>query len=210
MGGMTMLRKHLLMFLLMALLPAMPANAAGNDAEAARHFVDEVGRKLITVISADNTSADSKQGQLRQLFAENVDIPWMGQFVLGRAWHQASEEQRSRYMQAYTQYLLTHYSTNFSSYSGSKYKITDINDDETGIYNVNMEINTPAANEGMLAGYRLRADESGRFKIVDIIIEGVSLITTERSEFNSVIRNGGIDALINDLMKRSRQEIQAK
>ncbi len=59
-----------------------------------------------------------------------------------------------------------------------------------------MQIKTPNQTENTKAGYRLRPEKSNGFKIVDIIVEGVSLVITQRSEFGSVIKQKGMDGLI--------------
>ena len=63
-----------------------------------------------------------------------------------------------------------------------------------------MEIND-TSGQAILVDYRLRGD-SGAFKIVDITVEGVSLLTTQRSEFNGIVERKGIDGLIEALKKQ--------
>lgn len=172
-------------------------NAATS--EEARQFVDTVGKQVLDTV---NGSADEaqKQQKLRQLFSDNVDMDWMGRFVLGRAWTQATQDQRSNYLQAYRDYLLARYTTNFADYAGSKYTITDVKPEAGGQYVVGMDVKSPHAKDPEIkAGYRLRSWENGQFKINDIIIEGVSLITTQRSEFASVAQKDGLDKLIEQL-----------
>lgn len=195
--------RHFLLIVILALAwPLADARAAGVN--EAREFVDDLGKKVLGIMDSSAAEAQ-KQKQLQQLFTENVDIDWMGQFVLGRAWQQATPEQRSRYLQAYRDYLLAHYTSNFTDYNGSNYKITSVEDKGNGEFSVNMQINTPGQKQDVLAGYRLR-NAGNQFKLSDIIIEGVSLITTERSEFTAVVQKDGIDALINSLEQKKQQE----
>jgi len=182
--------------------------AAGGD--DARQFVDGVGKHVLDVLNG-NGSKDQKQAQLRQMFSDNVDMDWMGQFVMGRGWQQATPDQRSRYMQAYKQYLLARYTTNFADYTGSKYTITDVKDEGDGQFTVNMQIKTAnQQQQDTLAGYRLRNAGNGQFKIVDIIIEGVSLITTQRSDFASVLQQKGVDGLISAVEAKTKAEGNSK
>jgi len=189
--------------LLFAAFIANTAYAAGTD--DARQFVDNVGKQVLAVVNSSD-SADQKQIKLRNMFSQNVDIDWMAKFVLGHAWQQASEEQRTHYLQSYKEYLLTHYTTSFSDYTGSKYVITDTKNDEDGQITVNMQIKAAKdQQQETAAGYRLR-NNNGQFKIVDIIVEGVSLITTERSEFSSVVQQKGMDGLISTLEQKTKSE----
>lgn len=193
-------------FMMLALL--LPFNAFAAGADEARQFVDDTGKKVLAIM---NSSGADKQQQLRQTFSENVDMDWMAQFVLGQGWAQATEDQRSRYLSAYREYLLTRYTTNFSDYAGSKYTITGSKPVADDQFVVSMSINAPKAdNTQVQAGYRVRSAAGGSPKIIDIIVEGVSLITTQRSEFASVLKNGGIDKLITQLQAKNSEPAQSK
>jgi len=200
-----MLRNYI-MTMLIVLLIATHTSAWAVGADDARQFVDSLGKRVLGVMNNSGGNEDQKQKQLQQMFTENVDIPWMGQFVLGHAWQQATPEQREHYLKAYQAYLLAHYTTNFADYTGAKYTITDVKPEASGQFTVNMQIKTPQQTQDTAAGYRLRTDNNGQFKIVDIIIEGVSLITTERAEFTAVTQKGGMDALISDLENKTQTE----
>jgi phospholipid transport system substrate-binding protein len=201
-----MLRNSLLMMAMM-LFVAIAPDARAATADDAKQFVDGVGKRVLGIVNGSGGEAQ-KQKELQQMFSDTVDIPWMGQFVLGHAWQQATEDQRNRYLQAYKQYLLARYTTNFADYTGAKYTITDAKPEEGGQFTVNMQINAPKQSQDTLAGYRLRPGEGGAFKITDIIIEGVSLITTQRSDFSSTVQSGGIDTLIKDLEAKAQTEKQ--
>ena len=183
----------------------LPQAGAASTPDA-RAYVDNIGQQVITVLNS-STDKEKQRLALEKLFQDNVDINWMGQFVLGNAWRQASPEQRQSYLEAYRQYLLARYTHNFAEYTGAKYTITDAKMESNGEFTVAMQINTPQA-ENTIAGYRLR--ESGTtFKIIDIVIEGVSLLATERSEFASVVQQKGMDGLI-QAIKEKIKTVQQK
>lgn len=193
--------KHSLIVLFLLITLAI-SNVYAAGADDSRQFVDNVGKKVLTIVNGSDTE-QQKQEQLRQAFSENVDINWMGQFVLGRGWAQASEEQRNRYLQAYKEYLLARYTTNFRDYAGSNYKITGAKPLDDGQFLVGMSIEAPRAEDQQVqAGYRVNT-AGGAPKIIDIIIEGVSLITTERSEFASVLQKDGIDKLTQQIQEKT-------
>lgn len=174
--------------------------AAGTTGDA-RQFVDGVGKRVLSIINSNGNDATKKQ-KLRTMFEQYVDIPWMGRFVLGHYWQQASTQERGQYLQAYRSYLLARYTNNFANYNGSKYTISGVDDEGNGEFNVSMKIKTPEASQDTLAGYRL-IYKNGQFKIHDIIIEGVSLITTQRSEFSSVVQRKGLQGLIHDIENKT-------
>ena len=203
-----MLRNAVMMMVLCAAMTAMSAGARAATAEDARQFVDNMGKRVLSVMNGPGDH-DSKQKALRQMFSNNVDINWMGRFVIGRGWQQASAAQRNQYLNAYRQYLLARYTSNFADYTGSKYTITGVRDDGNGQFTVNMQIKTPDSNgqqQNTLAGYRVRASEDGQFRIVDIIIEGVSLLTTQRADFSSVLQQQGVSGLISAIENKTQTE----
>lgn len=184
----------IILFLFFAPL-LMSYAALADGPQDARQVVDGVGKQVLTIVNGGGAEVE-KQQQLRQMFTDNVDIDWMAKFVLGRGWQHASEAQRTRYTQSYRQYLLARYTSNFADYAGSNYTITDARSEADGQYTVNMQVSAPrAGQQDTQAGYRLR-QANGQFKIVDIIIEGVSLLATQRSEFASVQQQKGMDGLI--------------
>lgn len=199
-----MLRCGAVVLFLLLFLAIVPERASAATTQDARGFVDEVGRETLKILNVDAAPSDEKQRRLMQLFSQHADMEWMGRFVLGASWAQASEQQRLHYMQAYRDYLLGRYTDNFSNYAGSHYVITGVRKEGEGQFTVNMNIQAPdARDKDTQAGYRLRA-EDGQFKIVDIIVEGVSLITTQRSEFSAVVQRDGISGLINQLQAKTQ------
>lgn len=179
-------------------LPLASGEAEAATAQEAQQFVDELGKKAVEAVN------EKSQQKLQQLFLGNVDVNWMGKFVLGHAWQQATEEQRSHYIQAYRDYLLARYTTNFAEYAGSDYTITGAKSEADGQFSVGMKVKSPQAkDQETQAGYRVQSI-NGQFKIVDIIIEGVSLITTQRSEFAAVVQKDGMDKLIEQLKAKAQ------
>ncbi len=190
-----------LLLIVMLVFGAVPQAYAASGDEA-RQFVDGVGKKILSTLNSSQPDSQ-KQQQLRQMFAENVDMEWMGKFVLGPAWQQASEDQRSRYLTTYKEYLLARYTKNFTDYTDSNYTITGVKSESDGQFTVGMTVKSPHAQEQETrAGYRVHAP-NGSYKIIDIIIEGVSLITTERSEFGAVVQKDGLDKLIEQLKTKA-------
>lgn len=184
-------------------LLAAPAQAA--TVQDARNFVDTLTPMVVQTINDKSLGDAAKQAKLQQLFVQYVDIDWMARFTLGRAWQQATEDQRTRYLAAYRQYLLNRYTTNFADYGGSKYKVNDIHQDDEG-FAVSMQVATPQTSENVALGYHLHTDASGQMKLSDIIVEGVSLISTQRSEYTAVVQQKGMDGLIAALQSKSQEQ----
>jgi len=194
-------------FLLAVLAIAFGASAAvAADTKAANAFVDKVASDTLVIVkSAD--PLPSKQAKLESLFKTNADIPFVAQFVLGRHWRAASPAQQKAYVSAYEPFLMKHYVGRLLKYSGQSYKVANSRQDADGGVVVTMELVDPG-KPSVFVDYRLRQEKAG-YKVTDIIVEGVSLLNTQRSEFNSVVNSKGLDYLISALQKKAAAPITA-
>lgn len=178
-------------------LPAQADDAPGK-------YIEQLGNQALSAISDKGANRDQKLSKLNRLFSDNVDFKWVGRFVMGHFWREANDTQKSRYLKEYQKFLILHYTSRFADYTSGSFKITSTKDDGDGEYTVSMQMSSGKANdEPVLVDYRVRRQDGG-FKIFDVIVEGVSLITTQRSEFNSVLSSNGIDYLIDQLSERSK------
>jgi len=190
---------------LLALWMASPVYAAGDEASA---YVQNVGDQALAVISNKALSKDQKQAGLEKIFGDNVDFPWIGRFVMGRYWREATPDQKTRYVAEYQKFEILHYTSRFTNYTGGSVKVTSDKDDGNGEYTVSMQMQSDDANsEPVLVDYRVRKNTNKPgFKIFDVIVEGVSLLTTQRSEFTAVLNDKGIDYLIDQLAKKPPED----
>lgn len=199
-------RSFQVLFILMtcgAVLAAAPLPAAATPQEASA-FVSGVGNQALSIMSAKGSPQAQKLQKIEDLFIKNVDIDWVAKFVLGKYWRTASEEQKKRYLSNYQTFLIKHYTSRFVEYSNESFKITGAHaGDAPNEYQLTMELIRPG-KENVIVEYRVR-QSGAQFKIFDIIVEGVSLITTQRSEFASVIDRNGLDYLVDQLEKKTRQ-----
>jgi phospholipid transport system substrate-binding protein len=102
------------------------------------------------------------------------------------------------------------YAIRFGGYSGEKFSVTDtkINDQDKDVF-VGTRIDRPEGKPSVMASWRVRQID-GKPKIVDIQVDGVSMLVTHRSEFAAVGNNGGINAVLNSLKQRIAKLQQQK
>jgi phospholipid transport system substrate-binding protein len=198
----------ILAFLLCLVFGSAPLLAYGDDKANAGAFADELGHKALAVISDSKLSKQAKLSKLETLFQQNVDIDWIGKFVLGRFWRGATESQKQQYLVNYKKFLIRHYTSNLTEFTNADFQVTKVTPEDQGApanqggFVVSMRIKRPEA-EDTLVDYTVRKADGG-FKVYDIIVEGVSMITTQRSEFASVASQQGVDYLIAQLERRSQ------
>ena len=170
--------------------------AGANTASA---YIEQLGQAALSTISNKAITAEQKKATLEQLFQANLDFDFVGKFVMGRHWKLATPDQQARYLDAYRNFLTRHYTSRFSEYTSGTFKITGERPGNEGETVVSMEIASGQPGEApILIDYSVHA-VAGGYKVYNIVVEGVSLLTTQRSEFNSVINKNGIDGLISQL-----------
>lgn len=170
--------------------------AAMDDTEKAKSFVQEAAQDVFDILK-NSKSKSAQTKALEKMIRAHVDIPWIGQFVMGRFWRQATDAQKKLYLKNYEDFIASTYAARFTEYKGDGFTITNSRKDSDDKYTVKMSIKTE--NEPILVDYKVRKSEGGKFKIYDLNVEGVSLITTQRSEFASILQDKGIDHLIGQL-----------
>ena len=167
-------------------------------------YVMEMTTTAINTLTDKSISQNEKESQFGKLFDKNFDIPSISRFVLGKYWKQASLDQKKNFIKAFRNYVVKTYSSRFNEYSGEKLKLVNYeNEKNPKIFLVHTILERQDAPV-IKVDWRI-GKKKDRFVILDIIIEGISLAITQRSEFVSVIdqNEGSIDQLISLLKERT-------
>ena len=167
-------------------------------------YVMEMTTNAINTLTNKSISQNEKEGQFGELFDKNFDVPSISRFVLGKYWKQASLDQKKNFIKAFRNYVVKTYSSRFNEYSGEKLKLVNYeNEKNPKIFLVHTILERQDAPV-IKVDWRI-GKKKDRFVILDIIIEGISLAITQRSEFVSVIdqNEGSIDQLISLLKERT-------
>jgi phospholipid transport system substrate-binding protein len=177
------------------------APAYADDAPKAQIFVDKVASDVLVLVQDEKIAVEDKKSKLNKVFIDVVDVAYVAKFVLGRHWRTATPAQQQAYLSAYGPFLINNYVARLTKYTGQTFKITG--SQPTGdAYIVSTQLLDPKGPP-ILVDYRVRQDAGDVFKVIDIVVEGVSLLATQRSEFNSVVSNNGVDFLIQALQKKA-------
>lgn len=190
-----------------ACLPLLSTPSFAAPVDDASKYIESLGNSAIATLTDKQADKQTKSKKIEQLFRENVDTVWIGKFVLGRFWRQVTDEQKVRYLQEYETFLVRNYATRFTDYTSGSFKITDAHDKGNGEFIVSMQIKSEeVGGEPIAVDYRVRSAGKNRknnFVVTDIIVEGVSMITTQRDEFTSVLTNKDMEYLIAQITKKS-------
>lgn len=187
-------------------LPGLtPAGETPPGGHPAAQAVLRMVQEAMAVLSDASLSEDRRAEKLRHLMARDIDIPPIARFVLGRYWRAATERQREAYVAAYTDYFLRTYAAKIGGGGAAVDRFDVIRTQVRGTKDFLVHCVVARAGHAPLRlVWRLRQRE-GRYRIIDMMVEGVSLVQTQRQEFVSFIRtNGGsVDKLIAELKQRT-------
>jgi phospholipid transport system substrate-binding protein len=181
-------------------IPTRPT-AAGADPAA---VITSLGNEALKVLGK-NVDPNLRVIRFRQLFTEDFDVPGIARFVLGRYWRLATPAQQQEFIKLFTNYIALAYSNRLAEYSGETLRVTSSRPAPDGEL-VSSEILRTSGQPPARVDWLL-TPHSGAYKISDVIVEGVSMAVTQRSEFASVIqRNGG---QVQGLITALRQKVES-
>ena len=161
--------------------------------------MSQLWNQALALLSKKTPVAD-RQARFRELFHNDFDSPGIARFVLGRYWRTASPDEQKEFLKLFDDYVVFVYTARLSDFEGEQFKITGARSDQNAVI-VSSDVVTPGAPQPLKVDWRL-VNGDGAYKINDVIVDGVSMLVTQRSEFASVIqRHGGqVQGLI-DLMR---------
>jgi phospholipid transport system substrate-binding protein len=177
-----------------------PAAAAADPTA----MITEMGSQALQVLGK-NVAPNQREARFRELFGQDFDVPTIARFVLGRYWRLATPAQRHEFVSLFAEYIVLAYSNRLAEYSGERFHVTGSRPDGDGSI-VTSEIVRQNGAPPTKVDWRLNLTD-GTYKITDVIVEGISMAVTQRSEFASVIqRHGG---QLQGLLALLRQKVQS-
>ena len=193
---------------LAVLLFATNEPRAGSSDDPALTFIQSLGDRAVEALRDNiNNSFEEREAAFREVMVRGFDIPIVGRFVLGRHWRTASKEQRRDYMAIFVDFIVRVYASRFDSYGGELFTARSVIDDESGDKIVRAQIVRPSGHDPIGIDFRVRMRDEG-YKVIDVIVEGISMLHTHRVEFASVVNRKGIDGLLSDLRARVETPVE--
>jgi len=178
------------------------APASEPQASQAVAVVERLHAVLIDVMKeAELLGYQGRYDRLSPVLRELFDLPFMAEKSVGRHWKTISPQDRAKLVQTFTRYTIANYAGRFHGYSGQQFETLGEEPSARGTRLVRTRLIDPNGEDVKL-DYRLRA-EGGDWKIVDVYLNGtVSELALRRSEYSSVIKREGLEALLAALDQR--------
>lgn len=173
-------------FVMIAGATVAPFHVAAEVSPA--NFIQNLGNQAIEVIRS-GASPDQKHAYFHRALHQDFDLRTISRFVLGPYWRGASEPERQAFKDILEAHLVRFYGQRFAQYNGESLRVTGTHTEPGGAL-VTSEIIRP---QGPPIEVDWRLDtRNGVYKITDVVVNGVSIVLTQRAEFAGLIqRNGG-------------------
>ena len=186
---MTKIRFHIYILLLFC---SFNFTAYSSNFLEEENFVTSFADSAISILSNDTISDAERTSSFTELVMSSIDLNLISKFVLSKAWKNASDEQKENYLIAFKDYFVSSYANKLDQYTGEKVDV--IGSQEAGKY-VIVESNIVREGTDTLKinlKWRL-LNKNNQIKIIDLNIEGISLVIAQREEFQSFLANNDYD-----------------
>ena len=184
-------------------LAGRAGRTAPSDAEAQR-LIEEVSAQVLAVLSDQTLGDRQKFDALVELLSEPIDLDLVARLILGRHWRTVSDAQREEYLGLFRDYALANLASKLHLFQGQNFEVTGA----TVVGERDALVTSRILDAGqapLQVDWRLRARDDARLVTIDVIVAGVSLVVTLRSEFGAVIERQGFDGLLAELRQRIAQ-----
>ena len=195
------MRKILNLFLITFSLLFFSNVSADSNAEGSKSFVEKLGKEVIETVSDEKLSDSQRRSNFRYLYLNAFDNFYISRFVLGRYWKRIDKSVKEEFVKTFNDYIVSTYAPKFKGWQG-EFKAVDALI-EKNFYNVKMDVINKDGPVLKLI-WKIYLDKNKNFKILDVNIDGVSMLVTQRAEFMSVIKNNpdGVIGLIKAMKKK--------
>lgn len=173
-------------------------NLSNTDRNSINNFVDNFAGEFENISKITNQTL--KEESVFKLANNILDLDWMGNFILGKYRKTITPQEKQEFIENYSKILIKNYISVLDVYKKDSYKITSIEQIKENTFNVFTIVNYD--NKEVKNNFRI-IKKNNKYFIRDIITEGISFISAQRSEINSVITSKGFNNFLNELKTKN-------
>lgn len=180
---------------------------SATDGKEAETFIQNLGDQGISMLTGKSLSKEERRKRFESLFVKAFDYERIGKFVLGQFRRSVSASEMQEYLTLFKGMVVRVYAARFGEYNDEKFQTlgSRIIDKKVDTAIVSSKIIRKNDSKVMIE-WHIYKDKNGEFKIFDVVVEGVSMALTQRSEFSSILQNGGIQGLMNELRRQKKSD----
>lgn len=188
--------KRALFGVVAALIAVAPLSAQALDEAAARAQVTAVFGRLSAIVDAGGGEATVRDA-FHTVLSEEVAYRDVARLSIGVLWRSMSDGQKDEFVAAVLDYMARSYSSSFESFKGGDLVVGEMVDSNDREVLIDSQFTYADQNRQVRVIWRVIEQRDGSVKVLDLYIEGVSLLRTQQDEFESMLEQNGddIDAL---------------
>lgn len=181
---------------------ALVCSSVARASETPREVIEKTADAVLAVLRDSSLSSDEKRQRIEDIASTRFDFDTLAKLVLARNWRRLSPEQQTRFVQEFRKHLSLTYGRNVDQYNNERAEVTGERQEADGDWTVKTRIVRPQGGEPVLVDYRLRKF-GDQWKVIDVIIEGTSLVANFRSQFQEIVSRDGPEKLIQLLQEKN-------
>ena len=172
-------------------------------ANTPREALEITVNKLIAIAADKSIDDQTKKADLSAIISSEIDFDAVSKRIISKPWKMASEEQQKQFKQQFLIVMVNTYFTLLKEYSDEKVLFVDEQLKNENYAIVDTEL--VSGNKKIPVRYRLLKNNE-QWKIYDFIPEGISLVSTYRTNYAAILENDGIDALLAEMRKTETEK----
>jgi len=176
----------------------LPRVAVAMTNQQAQDLIIKVVNDVLAIINSGKPESEMLK-DFESIFINYADVPTIARYCLGAPWRTASSGERSAYSKAFQGYVARKYGRQFRKFEGATIAIKRVR--EAGNLGILVKTSVKLQGRDPFAVEWNVSDRSGKDKFINLIIEGISLLSTERTEIGSMLEavQGDMNHLISNL-----------
>jgi phospholipid transport system substrate-binding protein len=182
-------------------LGAGAAAAAVDPTEAARVVVEKTVSEVLLILNEPGLDSEQRRERIERIAFEVFDFSTMSKLTLAKNWKRFDEAQREEFVSEFKAHLSRRYGTRLDRYQQTGVTIVGTQLEPRNDVTVRSKV-VGGEFDGVALDYRMR-ETDGRWLVIDVVIEGVSLVANFRSQFAEVISQGGPEELLRQLKSKN-------
>lgn len=202
------LRTCLQLCLVAILSSALAVEARADRTQEARSFIDTTVGEFLEILREESLSSAQQLAKIEDLAIQRFDLDRMSKLVLGRNRKKLDDTQQTEFRDEFKEHISITYGRSIEDYSDERVEIVDAREEKNGDVTVKTKI-VGGSVDGILVDYRLRSKDGAPWRVIDVIIEGVSMIQNFRSQIQEIVSSKGADKLIVILREKNERDAKA-
>lgn len=173
------------------------------DADKATAFMNQLVKDAGAALTAQGQTLEQREEKFRALLRDGFDMPFIARVALGKRWKTLAKPEQKTYTDLFSQFVLRTYAPRLGGFDPARFHVTGASPKGRRDMLVKTDIKQESGG-AVKAGWRVRLVD-GQHRIVDIIVEGISMTLNQRREFGSVVQKGGVSGLMEMLRARTER-----